>query len=83
MVAELSILSRIVDFLSRVPSPAEVVSIRATQEEEQRLDYLSEKQRAGTITAAEADELKECLIAQRLMVIAKANALGSMKRNAA
>lgn len=80
MVAELSILSRVVDFLSRFPSPAEVLSIKATSEEEDRIDYLIERKNSGGISELETDELKESLIAQHLMVIAKANALGVIKR---
>jgi len=81
MVAELSILSRVVNFLSRFPSPAQVVELKATKAEEDRIDLLIEKKNSEVIEEFEADELKECLIAQHLMVIAKANALGVLNRS--
>lgn len=80
MVAELSILSRIFDFLSRMPSAKEIVALKATQEEEDRFAYLSARSNSGTATEEEEDELEKTLLAQHLMIIAKANALGVLKR---
>lgn len=68
------------DFLSRQPSAEEIVAIKATQHEEDRWDYLDQRNVEGIITEAEADELKEFLLGQHLMVIAKANALGKLKQ---
>jgi len=80
MVAELSILSRIFDFLSRMPSAEDIVALKATQEEEERFTRLSERSNSGSATQEEEEELEKILLAQHLMIIAKANALGILKR---
>ena len=80
MVAELSLLSRMVDFLSTAPAPADIVVVKAKEAEEARMDYLTERKSDGSITPDEADELKECLLAHHMMVIAKGNALVTVSR---
>jgi hypothetical protein len=82
MVAELSLLSRMFDFMSRQPSAEEIADIKTTEKEEDRLDYLSMRSHTDQLSEEESEELKEYLLAQHLMVIAKANALGKLKRRA-
>jgi hypothetical protein len=82
MVAELSLLSRMFDFMSQQPSAEEITQMKTTEEEDDRLDYLSIKSHNNQLSDEESDELKEYLLAQHLMIIAKANALGKLKRQA-
>lgn len=80
MVAtDLSLLARMFDFLSQQPTAQEIVAMKTTQAEEDRWDYLDSRKGDEAITADEEEELKEFLLAQHLMVIAKANALGKLQ----
>jgi len=80
MVAEISILGRIVDFLSSAPDDEAIISIKATRSEIDRLDHLETLRREGSISETELNELNATLIAEQMMVIAKANAYGRLKR---
>lgn len=80
MVAQVSILGRFIDFLSSQPTDEEILAIKATEEEEGRVDYLSNLDNHGEITDEESKELYNSLLAEYIMGIAKANALGRMKR---
>ena len=80
MIAELSFLSRVFDFMSQMPSAEDIVAIKATPDEEERFTYLSLRRNEGITTKEEEEELKEMLLAQHLMIIAKANALGVLKQ---
>ena len=60
------------------PTPADVVSVRATETEEVRIDYLTAYKNSGVITPKESDELKECLLAHHMIVIAKVNGLRAL-----
>lgn len=83
MVVEVSILGRIVDFLSSAPSDEAIMQIKASGEETQRLEDLTALQQSNTISPEERDELKEALIAEQIMVMAKANAYGRMQNREA
>jgi len=78
MVAQVSILGRLIDFLSSQPSTEEIIAIKATEEEEKRVDYLSRRKNSGEITPAEKEELYNSLLAEYIMGIAKANAYGRL-----
>jgi len=68
--------------MSQQPSDEDIVNIKATEEEEERLDYLSTRSHENQISPEEQDELNEFLLAQHLMVIAKGYALGRLKISA-
>lgn len=78
----MSLLTRMFDVMSQQPSDQEIVDIKATEEEEERLNYLSNRSHDNQLTSEEDDELKELLSAQYLMIIAKGFALGRLKRAA-
>ena len=82
VIAEASLLSRMFDFLSRQPTAEAIVALKTMPSEEARWDYLDAKSSAGELTDEENDELKEYLLAQHLMIIAKANALGKLNQAA-
>ena len=65
--------------MSRMPTAQEIVALKTTAEEEARWDYLDYRRNTGQITREEQDELKENLLAQHLMIIAKANAMGQLQ----
>ncbi len=80
MVAEQSILGRLIDFLSSQPTDQEIIAIKATEEEEERVDHLAAQKNEGVISKAEDEELYNSLLAEYIMGIAKANAYGRLKR---
>lgn len=79
MVATGSILTRIFSFISQRPADEEIIALRANLEEEERIQYLNERLLQGALSIAEDQELKEFLLAQHLMVIAKAQAVLRIK----
>lgn len=80
MVAQASILGRVIDFLSNQPTDQEIIALRATEEEEERVDYLSGLQNMGEISKEEREELYNSFLAEYILGIAKANALGRAKK---
>lgn len=80
MVAQLSLLTRIFEFMSRQPTDEEILNIKASSEEEARLEYLASRNLDSEgLSEREQDELKEFLLAQHLMIIAKGHASGRLK----
>ena len=78
MVAQLSALGRVIDFLSSRPDDEDILNLKATPEEEQRIDLLSSLRNEGLISQEQRDELHNCLLAEYVMGIAKANAYGRL-----
>lgn len=76
MVAQISTLGRLIDFLSSQPSDEDILSMKATEEEEDRVDHLSALKNEGNISQEEEQELYNALLAEYIMGIAKANAYG-------
>jgi hypothetical protein len=79
MVAELSLLNRVVEILSDAPAPDEIMSISLTENEQARFDQLLEKNESGTLSHHEREELETFLFADHLVGMAKAKALGKSK----
>jgi len=76
MVAQISALGRIIDFLSSQPTDEAILSMKANDTEEDRVDQLSALKNEGTISPEEDQELYNALLAEYIMGIAKANAYG-------
>ncbi len=79
MVAMTSSLSRVVDILTDAPSPERVMSIKGTEEEEARLDYLSQRQLDGLLTVEERAEIDSYLMAEHLVRMAKIKAYSRLR----
>jgi hypothetical protein len=79
MVAELSLLNRVVEILSDAPAPDEILAIALTETEQVRFDNLSEKNELGTLSHHEREELETFLFADHLVGMAKAKAFGKTK----
>lgn len=81
MVAEISILGRIVGLLSNQPTDEAIIALKATEVEEERVDYLASIKNEGTISEEEEEEeLYNALLAEYLIGIAKSNAFARMNR---
>jgi len=71
---ELPVLSNLFKVLVSSPSPAQVMSIKATESEEQRLDELMERVHTIGLSAAEQRELEMYQLAEHLVELAKIEA---------
>jgi len=69
------IYREILAFLAGNPTPAQIAAFGTTPEMRQRLETLIERERAGTLTAAEEAELAEFEQIEHLVVMIKAGAL--------
>jgi len=64
----------IIDFLTSCPPPEAVVSFKPSTALQNRADFLLEKKREGTLTAAEKEELDQFMVIEHFMRLAKARA---------
>ncbi len=71
----LTFVDEIVDFLGRGPHPQEIVAFHASQESQDRIRRLLEKNRAGTLTSEEQAELDAIESLNHLFALIKARAL--------
>lgn len=76
LVAEVDLISRFFNFLMRNPSPAEILEMSATEEENARFSALSDKKANGNISMEEIQELGYFLKAEHLIRMAKIEAYG-------
>lgn len=79
MVAQVSILGRFIDFLSSQPTDEEILAVKASMEEEERFEFLSDLDNRGEATDEEEKEFYNAVLAEYIMGIGKANALSRMK----
>lgn len=64
----------IIDFLTSCPSPDAVVAFKPSVALQNRADMLLEKNRQGTVTTEERQELDYFMVIEHLMRLAKARA---------
>lgn len=67
-----------IDFMAGAPSPQEIMAIKATPAENERITYLLSLNTAGKISREEEKELDVILMANRIMTRAKAIAYGKL-----
>jgi hypothetical protein len=68
------------DYLIDKATPEEILAYQASEKEEQRASELLQKNNAGTLTQAEAEELEQMLEVDRLVSVLKARALEALHR---
>ena len=83
MIAEASLMSRVMDCLTDFPSPQEVIAFRASAEEEARIDYLANKHVGEGLTNEELEEYEACILANRMMSLAKIRAQVRLRKASA
>ncbi|MFK8163041.1 MAG: hypothetical protein AB8H12_11315 [Lewinella sp.] len=81
MVAEISILGRVISLLSSQPTDEAIIALKATEEEE-RVNYLANLKNEGAISKEEKEELYNALLAEYVIGIAKSNAFARMNNTA-
>lgn len=74
MVSTISIYDEISGFIASM-NPEKVVAFRPSEKQQERLDFLLDKQRENSITEDEKNELEHYLIINRIIGLAKARAL--------
>lgn len=79
LVAEVDLIDRFFNFLRQNPSPQEMLTMSATEEENERFQFLSEKKANGRITTEEIQELGYFLKAEHLIRMAKIDAYGQIQ----
>ena len=79
ITAETPMLSELIQVLARAPSPDKIMAIQASDEEEERLAQLMEKQDALGLSYEEERELDMFLIAEHLVELAKIEAYLRMR----
>lgn len=65
----------LIDFLVTKASPEEILTYKATDTEQERADELAEKNKAGTLTRDEQEELRQMLELDAFVAALKARAL--------
>lgn len=73
-LAEIPVLSRLVRVLANAPSPQEIMDIRTTEEEEDRLRVLKEKLHSSGLSEEEEHEVQFYLFAEHIVKMAKIEA---------
>lgn len=68
-----SAYDEIADLLSRA-DPTRLLNLHATEEIQQRLEFLIERSKASVLTKAEKDELDHYIVLERLIRLAKIRA---------
>jgi hypothetical protein len=81
MVAEISLLGRALDTIIGAKSPQEIMEFKATKAEESRLDYLSEKRDADTLSQDEKEEYDTFFLAEHFIQLAKSRAYAQLNSN--
>ncbi len=81
MVAEISLLGRALDIIVSNSSPQEIMAIRATEAEENRLSYLEEKHNKGILQGVEKEEYDAFFLAEHFIQLAKSRAYAQINRN--
>jgi hypothetical protein len=64
----------IIDFITSMPQPQQVLAYKPSTESQSRLEDLLEKKRNSVLNEAENKELEQFLLIEHLMRIAKARA---------
>ncbi|MTB52028.1 hypothetical protein [Lewinella sp. W8] len=79
MAERSELLSRVINVLSDFPTPEEVMQLRTSEADEQRLQELADKNAAGTLTLEEHIELEHYRVAEHMVRMAKARAFSRLQ----
>jgi len=80
MAAQSQLLSRVINVLSDFPTPEIVMNLHANENEEVRLEELSAKNEAGTLSFDERIELEHYRVAEHMVRMAKARAYSRLMK---
>lgn len=80
--AQVSLLDEVLEFLASTPTPEQIIALRPSEGVRQRISYLLEQNRNGTLTADEKAELDEYLRIDHFVTLLKARARQKLGRKA-
>lgn len=80
MAAQSQLLSRVIDVLSDFPTPETVMNLSTNDAEESRLEELSAKNEAGSLSFEERIELEHYRVAEHMVRMAKARAYSRLMK---
>lgn len=75
-----NVYDQFIEYLAQHVSPDEILAFKASDKEQARLEELTEKNKAGTLTTDEATELEQMLDFNRLMTLLKTRAYVALKQ---
>ena len=78
MVAQISIYDEISGFIASM-NPNKVIAFKPSKANQDRLDFLLDKQKETLLTAEEKSELEHYLIINRIVGLAKAQAIKMLR----
>lgn len=79
MVAQMTLLDRMIDFMASAPSTREILEMKATPSENERISYLLQLNREGKLGRDEKRELDAIEMAEHIMRRAKSAAFRKTK----
>jgi hypothetical protein len=72
--SDLPVYMEFIDLIASGTTPEDIVNFRPSQEAQQRLSELLQRNSEGRITTEEAEELEEFMLYERMATLAKAKA---------
>ena len=76
-----SVYDEFLEYLAQRATPEEILAFKASEDAQKRAEELTERNKAGTLTLAEATELDQMLRFNRLVVMLKAKAVNAHKKS--
>jgi hypothetical protein len=73
-IPAISVLDEVMDFLLSAPTPQQIIDFRASEELQERVRYLLEKNQDTVLTAEEQEEMENLSWINHFMIMLKAKA---------
>lgn len=67
-------IDKVVDFLTSIPQPREVLAYQPAAEDVARFEYLVHKNKTAQLSIEESEELEQFLMLDHMMIVAKKKA---------
>lgn len=80
LVRASSAYDQFLEYLAGKVTAEDILAFQAPEEAQERLDQLTQKNKAGTLTSVEAAELDEMLAFNRLMTLLKTKAYVALRQ---
>lgn len=78
VVKSTNLMNELLDLLMRSPTPQQLLDFRASESVQQRVQYLLEANRNGTLSADERNEMDELSRTDHFVTLIKARAMKSL-----
>jgi ADP-heptose:LPS heptosyltransferase len=71
---------QLVDYLAKYASPAQILAFAVSDEEQERAEYLLERNQQGELTLSEQLELEQMVYIDKVVALLKAKAFAEMNK---